>query len=612
MELYGYTHHSYAVGVTLLLAVMFVSACSSSLPSPYPARIAATVQPTVASIRTPLPASPTTTAALAKSAAGATSSTVLVQGSATISSPTAAIPLALKSSNVKGLTTTAVVSGSVGSEVGLASPSATSGAAQTDQSAVTSTRTVIPATVEGLAVDSAPSEQKTAGLADATAVPEVGNDDRAGVDVYETIITLPTYPFREYLVEQIDPVYNMPVLYFNRTEYEIAEPTPTPVDYTGVVLENPYLRLVFIPELGGRLYSAVVKATDQEIFYHNPVVKPSRYGGLQPYEANWWLATGGMEWAYPTQEHGYRFGIPWDYTVSHQPDGATITLSDLDRGRVGMEVSISLPNDSPVFTVAPSLVNDGPDIAPVQLWTNAALTLAPGSMSPDTQFIVPTEVITVHSRGEAGWTIPEGGDQATWPLVGDTDLSDYSQWADYLGFFVSNQDASFVGAYNQTTDLGIVRLAALDPLSGSGKLFAFGRDFPDRSYTDDNSQYFEIWGGANSGFWSKFDISLPVGQVLAWQESWWPVSELGGLTWATPDIAIYLAGADGHYTLSAVVSRPRQVELQITAGPERLLEEPFWADPAEVLTWDFNTGPEAFSIEFLDTGGLPLLEYQVE
>jgi hypothetical protein len=428
------------------------------------------------------------------------------------------------------------------------------------------------------------------------------------VEIYETTITLATYPIKDYLVEQIDPVYNMPVFYFQRSEFEADSPAPRPVDYRGVVLENPYLRLTFLPELGGRLYSAMVKATNQELFYNNAVVKASRYGVLQPYEANWWLATGGMEWAYPTQEHGYRFGLPWNYEISQDSDGATIILSDAAPDRVSLEVHVTLPAESGLLIVEPMLRNNGPDTAPMQLWTNAALTLGAASMSPKTRFIVPHDTITVHSRGESGWTMPGSRQPAAWPQVGETDLSDYSQWANYLGFFVPNRETPFVGAYNPTTNLGIVRLPATS--AGSSKVFAFGLDFPDRSYTDDNSQYFEIWGGANAGFWPDDDIVVPVGGRLGWQESWWPLPRLGGLTWATDRAAIYLDQNGEGYTLTALVSRPTQGVIQVWSGEDLVLNQAFSANPATLLRWDFaDAGP--IHIQITDDE-LILLDYQSE
>ncbi len=431
----------------------------------------------------------------------------------------------------------------------------------------------------------------------------------SGPAIHETTISLLTYPIRDYLVEQLDPVYNMPVFYFNRPAFEAANPTPTTVDYSGVVLENTYLRLTFLPELGGRLYSAVVKATGQEVFYHNPVVKPSRYGVLQPPEANWWLATGGMEWAYPTQEHGYRWGVPWSYETGLTGEGAVIHLSDTGPDQVRATVTVTLPHDSAFFTIAPRLVNAGPESVPVQFWLNAALALAPGSMSPRTRFIAPVEEIVVHSRGaDEGWAIPDARQSAPWPQVGPTDLREYSQWANYLGFFVPNMKAPFIGAYNPDTDLGIARLVEPGTVPGN-KLFAFGVDFPDRSYTTDDSQSCEIWGGATTGFWAEEDIDLPPGQAVAWQESWWPLAHLGGLTWANRAAALHVAQADGEYTLSLLVSRPRQGELSILSGQAILLSEQLSADPAEPVRRQVPAASGPIQIQFKDTSGQVLLEH---
>jgi hypothetical protein len=437
--------------------------------------------------------------------------------------------------------------------------------------------------------------------------------DAIGVNVYETTITLPTYPIRKYLTEQVDPVYNIPVYYFNRQAFESDSPSATPTDYTGVVLENDYLRLTFLPELGGRLYSAVVKSSEpeQEIFYHNSVVKPSRYGVLEPYEANWWLATGGMEWAYPVQEHGYRWGVAWDYEVTQTATSATITLRDTAPDRVGVEVQVTLPADRAFFTVAPKLSNATSKAVPAQFWLNAALALAPNTMSPQTQFVIPTDKITVHSRGAAGWTVPDAGQEAPWPQVGQTDLSDYGQWTDYLGFFVPNLEAPFMGAYNPDTDLGVVRLIQPGTVPGN-KLFAFSTAFLDRTYTEDDSQYFEIWGGLNEGFWPEDDVSVPANDVLQWQESWWPVAGLGGITWANKDAAIHLDQTDDAYRLALLVSQPQPVTLTVLAAGEPILNESVAADPAQPVQWNFNASAKPDRIKMTDENNVTLLEYEVE
>ncbi len=430
-----------------------------------------------------------------------------------------------------------------------------------------------------------------------------------GVTVSTTTVTLPTYPIWDFLIEQVDPLYNIPVFYFNRAAYEAAGPQPAPKDYAGVVLENAYLRLVFLPELGGRLYSAVIKATGQEIFYHNPVIKPSRYGVLQPYEANWWLAAGGMEWAYPTQEHGYRFGVPWQYTTNLTNEGATITLSDMAEGRVGAEVTVTLPPHSAYFTVAPRLVNGTSQPAPVQFWSNAALTLGAASMSPQTQFILPSDKVIVHSRGESGWTVPGERQESTWPLAGQTDLSLYRQWANYLGFFVPNLKAPFIGAYNPETDVGIARLIEPGQVPGT-KLFAFSAAFPDKSYTDDGSQYFELWGGANRGFWPEDDVTVPPGGAVEWQEGWWPLPGLGGLTWANANAAIHVSQSGDAYTLSLLPAHPITGKITILSGQTPLLQEAVSAAPNAPGRWTWPASPPPTHLQLTAEDGSTLLDYQ--
>ena len=428
------------------------------------------------------------------------------------------------------------------------------------------------------------------------------------VKVYETTITLPTYPVGDYLEEQLDPVYNMPVFYFDRARFEDDAPTAAPVDYQGIVLENDYLRLTFLPELGGRLYSAVIKATDQEVFYRNKVVKPSRYGILQPIEANWWLATGGLEWSYPTQEHGYRWQVPWSASVSQLPQEATITLSDLGPGRVGVSVDVTLAADSASFTVKPRMINSGSQAVPVQFWTNAVLALAPDTMSPHTQFTVPVEQITVHSRGGAGWAMPGEREPAPWPIIDNRDLRFYDQWANHLGFFVPYMAPPFMAAYNPETDLGIARLVEPEAIPGN-KLFAFSTGFTDRSYTDDGSQYFEIWGGVNTGFWPEDDLSVAPGQELAWEEGWWPLTGLGGLTWATESAAIHLIPANAQQALLAQFSRPTEGTITIKVGETTVLNEPFSADPASPLRWQFEAQGKPIQIQIVDVDGTVLLSF---
>ena len=65
--------------------------------------------------------------------------------------------------------------------------------------------------------------------------------------------------------------------------------TPDKVDkeYTSLVLENDFLELAVLPEIGGRLFSAVDKTNDYDFFYRQDVIKPALVGLAGP-----WISGG--------------------------------------------------------------------------------------------------------------------------------------------------------------------------------------------------------------------------------------------------------------------------------------------------------------------------------
>ena len=77
------------------------------------------------------------------------------------------------------------------------------------------------------------------------------------------------------MVEAWSEVYNMAYSVFDRAAYEASGPLPAGVTYQTLTLENDYLRLTFLPEVGGRLYEVFYKPTGHRLTYRNPVLKPS-------------------------------------------------------------------------------------------------------------------------------------------------------------------------------------------------------------------------------------------------------------------------------------------------------------------------------------------------
>ena len=143
-----------------------------------------------------------------------------------------------------------------------------------------------------------------------------------------TEITLPTYPYAAHLSQITDPnVGDYPVTVLDRAAYEASNPQPVPTKHRLIVMENRYLRLGILPDLGGRIYEATFKPTGNNEFYSNPVVKPTQWGPPNPPSpagANWWLGTGGLGWDFPVEEHGYEFGTPWGFDHVTLPNGGVM------------------------------------------------------------------------------------------------------------------------------------------------------------------------------------------------------------------------------------------------------------------------------------------------
>jgi hypothetical protein len=365
-------------------------------------------------------------------------------------------------------------------------------------------------------------------------------------------ITLPTHPVDQALVYALNPTYNISYARLDRSRYDSGRLVNR--TFNLIILENDYLKLSLMPELGGRIYQAVFKPTGNNMFYQNPVLKPSPWG---PPEMGWWLAAGGMEWGLPVEEHGYEWGIPWNYRVTDLPDGAMVELWDSTApDRLRAKVAVTLPDDAAFFQVAPTLENPTANPIDYKFWLNAML--APGAtngVSPNLRIIMPTNEVTVHSTGDR--RLPGPWAAAGWPVHNGVDWSRLGNWREWYGFFQRPRAAGdFQAIYDEGYDEGVVRTYDSQVAQGA-KFFAFGSGpnalSPDL-YTDDSSSYVEIHGGAAPTFADT--RRLEPHTTISWQERWYPVAGLGSLTWANDQLALRLEDNGDQTRLRLAVTRP--------------------------------------------------------
>ena len=399
------------------------------------------------------------------------------------------------------------------------------------------------------------------------------------LSVRETTLTIPTYdlaPARRPTSPD-DPIFP-----YERLELSQAGP-PRPRAYRAVVVENRFLSLTFLPELGGRLLQAVDRASGRAIFYQNPVIKPAPFG-----QRGWWLGVGGLEWAVPTEEHGYLEHLPWDLTVTRGRDAVTVRTSTSERQRgFAVSGSITLRAEEARFVARLAARNPAGAAQPLQMWTNAMLSPAGDNrVGPGLRFVVPAEEMIVHATGDPGLPGPRG--RIAWPRHDGRDLSDPAAWTGYLGAFTP-EPPPFLGVYDVNADSGVA-VAHGSGVAG-GKIFGFGPHNDPRLYTDDDSGYVELWSGAQATFWD--DPSLAPGATRGIESVWLPLWGLGRLVTATADGALGLTHRDdGGLTVTLATPRivPRATVTVSLEGREVFRSAPLTLRPDLPLAIELPPG----------------------
>ena len=407
-----------------------------------------------------------------------------------------------------------------------------------------------------------------------------------GVSYRVTEITLPTYPYAAHLSQTTDPeLGDYPVTVLDRAAYEASNPQPVPAKHRLLVLENRYLRLGILPDLGGRIYEATFKPTGNNEFYSNPVVKPTSWGPANPTGANWWLATGGLGWDFPVAEHGYEFGRPWGFDHVTLPNGGVmLTLFTRHGPQIPYAVvDVILPPDAAYFVVQPRITNPWGAAFQFKWWHSAML--APGaanSPGPNLQFIFPASEVTVHSTGDA--TLPAAGQPMTWPVYGGRDFSQLKNWTEYLGVFQRPAAAgSFVGVYDVAADEGMLRIYPNDVARGA-KLFSPGWNDPldSKLWTDDGSGYVELHGGVMPTFDEWYELE-PGGEIT-WSEIWYPVAGIGAVTQANEDAALAMHSDGKTLRIGIFPTAALQGQVTITVQGMDPVVRAVDGDPAQPVT----------------------------
>ena len=416
-------------------------------------------------------------------------------------------------------------------------------------------------------------------------------------------ITIATYAYEQALYTDPERVgHPYPLL---RRE---AVGPPRPRTYRVLRLRNAYVELTFLPELGGRIYQCRYLPTGQDLFYNNRVIKPSHWG---PADQGWWLAVGGIEFCLPVDEHGYSTAEPWEPEVRHGADGsATVVLRFSERSRrIEAQVEVTLRPGEAGFTLRSTLHNPDPQTKSCQYWINAMLSPGAPSVQPSLRFYYPAAEVIVHSRGDPA--LPDARQVMSWPVYQGRDLSLYANWRDWLGFFAPTLQAPFTAVYDEAAQLGLVRVFPPEVAKGV-KLFGFGLGFGDSgAYTDDGSQYVEMWGGLTPTFWDY--ANLPPQATVSWEESWYVLAQSGGPTLANAAASLHVARREDAIELTIASPRENRWTVVVTQGDRTLAQQPIVVGPTQpsrlVIALGAAGSAQGVTVRLVDAAGRTALSW---
>jgi tetratricopeptide (TPR) repeat protein len=307
------------------------------------------------------------------------------------------------------------------------------------------------------------------------------------------------------------------------------------VTYKAIYLENEYLKITCLPELGGRLHSVYDKTTNREVFHKNTVIKPSMIAMRGAF------ISGGVEWNAGPQVHTVTILSPVDVISGTNPDGsAFLEVSNLEKTlRTQWTVRVTLHPGKAYLDEDIRIYNPTDAMNPYYFWNCTAFPQLPG-----TRFIYPMSLGTDHF----------GVEFFNWPVNKGIDLSWTKNFADAASIFAVNCAYDFFGAYDVDHDQGVIQVANHFEHSGK-KAWTWGQGeygrICQKNLTDTDGNYIEVQSGPLQTQ-SDYGILPPKSQV-SWKEYWYPVHGLGdGFEFANQKIAFRSERKNGQFEIRMI------------------------------------------------------------
>jgi tetratricopeptide (TPR) repeat protein len=333
-----------------------------------------------------------------------------------------------------------------------------------------------------------------------------------------------TQVFRTYPFGDPDPVARMSNIYpyFRFEGYSI---TPTEKEWKVVTLENPYIKVLVAPEIGGKILGAFEKLTGRAFIYFNRVVKFREIAMRGPW------TSGGIEFNFGDIGHTPATATPVDYlTRTNDDSSVSCIVGSIDLpSRTEWRVEIRLPKDKAYFQTESFWYNPTDLNTSLYHWMNAA-----ADATPDLRFIYPGTGYIDHGGGAFPWPATKEG----------REISVYANnnFASSKSYHVLGTYTDTYAAYWHDADFGVVHWSPYADKPGK-KIWIWALSREGEIWKDlltdpalGNNQYVEIQsglllnqaGGSSSRTPFKHQFLAPLSEEN-FVEAWFPFKNIGGM-----------------------------------------------------------------------------------
>ncbi len=349
-------------------------------------------------------------------------------------------------------------------------------------------------------------------------------------------------------------------------------------EYEAVFLENDYLKVMVLPQLGGRIQRAYDKTNGYDFVYYNRVIKPALVGLTGP-----WIS-GGIEFNWP-QHHRPTTFLPVDYVLAEHEDGScSVLLHDVDQmyGTKGL-MKITLYPDKAYIEITGQLYNRTSLPQTFLWWANPAV-----SVNENTQSIFPPDVRAVMDHGKR--------DVSRFPIAtGVYYKKDYSEGVDIsryknipvpTSYMAEKSKYDFVGGYDYGVGAGVLHVAD-HHISPGKKQWTWGcGDFGkawDRNLTDEDGPYIELMTGMFTDNQPDFSWLKPF-EEKTFTQYFMPYKAVGQVKNATTEAAVHLS-FDGKAAKVIVYATSvyEKAEIVLTARGKVVLKEKARISPVDIF-----------------------------